>query len=175
MACNNYCNRVFITLGMAFAICAVNLHLLGRHHKISSGEIFLTHLHTDDGSISSPSVKQPAQQSSAYPSSCYRPSPKLKLQPNTTLPFPVINLGFPKMGTSSLHAFFGCAGYRSMHYRCDKTYACAECLKNQHYQNRLNDSKGDETEKKVDLSKCGRSDVYSQIDRDDYFPQVRPI
>ena len=174
MICNNYCNLCFITVGMAFVVCAVNLHLLTLHHKISVGEIFLTHLHTD--SISSPSVKQPAQQSSAYPYSCYRPSPKLKLQLNTTLPFPVINLGFPKMGTSSLHAFFGCAGYRSMHFRCEKTYACAECLKNQHYQNILNDSGGDEfMKKKVDLSKCGRSDVYSQIDRDDYFPQVRPL
>jgi hypothetical protein len=73
------------------------------------------------------------------------------------------------MGTSSLHAFFGCAGYRSMHFRCHKSFACAECLKKQHHEHR---EKGIG---KVDLKQCGTADVYSQIDRDDYFPQVSYI
>uniref|UniRef100_A0A7S2YSF5 Sulfotransferase n=1 Tax=Entomoneis paludosa TaxID=265537 RepID=A0A7S2YSF5_9STRA len=36
-----------------------------------------------------------------------------------TLPSPIINLGMPKMGSSSLHEFFKCSGtYNSSHYTC---------------------------------------------------------
>ena len=140
-----------------------------------SSEVFLSHFSTGDGTPSSTRAAKlnSDKQKSSYTSSCYRPNPKLSLKPNSTLPFPVINLGFPKMGTSSLHAFFGCAGYRSMHFRCHKTYACAECLRKQNLKFVRDDNLGIAVkDKKVDLKECGKSDVYSQIDRDDYFPQV---
>jgi hypothetical protein len=84
-------------------------------------------------------------------------------------------LGFPKMGTSSIHAFFGCAGYRSMHFRCHPSYACAECLQKQYHNLKRDRRQGVVVENKVDLKSCGISDVYSQIDRDNYFPQVRDM
>ena len=86
---------------------------------------------------------------------------------------PLINLGFPKMGTSSIHSFFGCAGLRSVHYRCNKDQSCAECVKE-------SVSAGDPP-----LEKCGRSDVYSQLDgksdplrsafSHEYFPQIEHL
>lgn len=167
---------------MALVMCTVNLHLLSRHHKLlPSEEIFLTHFNTNTSKrpSSSRQADKPENKSdfkkfdSAYASSCFRPSQKIVLQPNTTLPFPVINLGFPKMGTSSIHAFFGCAGYRSMHFRCNKSYACAECLRKQSLQYVRAKNQGEMVGKKtVNLKECGIADVYSQIDRDDYFPQV---
>eukprot|EP00571_Detonula_confervacea_P011035 CAMPEP_0172306294 /NCGR_PEP_ID=MMETSP1058-20130122/7394_1 /TAXON_ID=83371 /ORGANISM="Detonula confervacea, Strain CCMP 353" /LENGTH=123 /DNA_ID=CAMNT_0013018127 /DNA_START=8 /DNA_END=376 /DNA_ORIENTATION=+ len=69
---------------------------------------------------------------------------------NLSLPF--INLGFPKMGTSSIHAFFGCAGYKSVHYRCQRNTFCAECIV-QSTQAGL-----------PPLKKCGYADVFSQLD-----------
>ena len=166
---------IALLIGMAVAMSAINLHLMSLHHQVPANEIFLAHFDTGANADSSKrAVKQNSYKpKSAYTSSCYRPNPKLSLKPNETLPFPVINLGFPKMGTSSLHAFFGCAGYRSMHFRCHKTYACAECLRKQNLQFVRDTNLGKALkDKKVDLMQCGKSDVYSQIDRDDYFPQV---
>jgi hypothetical protein len=150
---------------LAFIACTVNFHLLSTHHTRSSDEIFLDHLsynHSVHAKLSEPqAVAKTAFEDDVYSSSCYHPR-RLPLPPaNGTLPFPVINLGFPKMGTSSIHAFFGCGGYRSMHFRCNKNYACAECLRTQYIE-----------KQEVNLKECGIADVYSQIDRDDYFPQV---
>eukprot|EP00578_Thalassiosira_sp_NH16_P030140 CAMPEP_0181078204 /NCGR_PEP_ID=MMETSP1071-20121207/1361_1 /TAXON_ID=35127 /ORGANISM="Thalassiosira sp., Strain NH16" /LENGTH=801 /DNA_ID=CAMNT_0023159503 /DNA_START=172 /DNA_END=2577 /DNA_ORIENTATION=- len=69
---------------------------------------------------------------------------------NLTLPF--INLGLPKMGTSSIHAFFGCAGYEAKHHKCLKAELCAKCIL-QSISQRL-----------PPLTQCGIADVYSQID-----------
>lgn len=65
---------------------------------------------------------------------------------------PFINLGFPKIGSSSIHSFFACAGYRAMHYRCRAEYTCAECVRKS------------VTEGLPPFAKCGKADVYSQID-----------
>ena len=38
--------------------------------------------------------------------------------PHTTLPKPIMAVGFPKAGTSSIFSFFHCSGLRSMHWYC---------------------------------------------------------
>jgi len=79
------------------------------------------------------------------------------------LPKPFINLGFPKMGTSSLHAFFQCGGYTSYHHRCrrvDPYYTCAKCA-----QESI-------TEGLSPFAKCPDSDAYTQIDDGFSFPQL---
>ena len=40
----------------------------------------------------------------------------------------VINLGMPKMGTNSLHSYFGCGGYKSVHNGCGKGRPCGKCI-----------------------------------------------
>ncbi|KAL3793881.1 hypothetical protein HJC23_002128 [Cyclotella cryptica] len=158
-------------------MCGVNLYLLSLHHKSSSpDEIFLTHLprNLSHHREAHGATAQVPPRESASATSCYRPRPIAPRRDNDTPAFPVINLGFPKMGTSSLHAFFGCAGYRSMHFRCHKSYACAECLMTQHFQQQPRQQKTN-AKREVHLKKCGIADVYSQIDRDDYFPQVTTI
>lgn len=45
------------------------------------------------------------------------------------LPLKVINLGMPKMGSTSLHSYFKCGGYTSVHYTCTKKAACSRCIK----------------------------------------------
>mmetsp|Transcript_13661 Transcript_13661/g.29008 ORF Transcript_13661/g.29008 Transcript_13661/m.29008 type:complete len:393 (+) Transcript_13661:181-1359(+) len=100
------------------------------------------------------------------------------------LPRPYINLGFPKMGTTSLHGFFGCGGYRSVHYRCNVTTSCGDCLKEQ--ASRYYNAHGDDHSNTNDdirninrdnpppltLRTCGHSDMYAQIDNGMYFPQI---
>lgn len=76
------------------------------------------------------------------------------------LSWPVINLGFPKIGSSTLQAFFGCGGYTTLHYRCGQTFSCASC-----------------TRRSIELgipplAKCGRADAYTQIDSGDDLPQL---
>mmetsp|Transcript_27603 Transcript_27603/g.49740 ORF Transcript_27603/g.49740 Transcript_27603/m.49740 type:complete len:445 (-) Transcript_27603:167-1501(-) len=78
------------------------------------------------------------------------------------LPKPYINLGFPKMGTSSLHAYFKCGGLVSTHYFCNKDQdkLCTKCMK------------GSVKSGQPPLSQCGKADMYAQIDDGRYFPQI---
>ncbi|KAL9179539.1 hypothetical protein ACHAXT_008829 [Thalassiosira profunda] len=77
------------------------------------------------------------------------------------LPKPYVNLGFPKMGTSSLHAYFSCGGLVSTHYKCGRgSKKCGVC-----------------TRESVEagsppLAQCGAADVYAQMDDGMYFPQI---
>jgi len=77
------------------------------------------------------------------------------------LPKPFINLGFPKMGTSSLYSFFKCGGLTSTHFRCGKrSPKCSVCMK-------------ESVEAGLPpLSQCGKADMYAQIDNAVYFPQI---
>eukprot|EP01082_Thalassiosira_pseudonana_P006616 g6182.t1 g6182 contig20:1016324-1019061(+) len=81
----------------------------------------------------------------------------------TKLPKPYINLGFPKMGTSSLHAFFECGGLTSLHYRCGRNHpSCAKCmLQNLNAELPL-----------LSEPYCGQADSYAQIDNGTFFPQI---
>ena len=106
-----------IFVAAAFVMCSVNLHLLSRHHQLrGTDDIFLTHLNTNSSAIKRSkqvavsqskklqSTSDTKEVKSAYTSTCFRPTEKLRIQPNKTLPFPVINLGFPKMGKKSFCA-----------------------------------------------------------------------
>jgi len=68
---------------------------------------------------------------------------------------PAINLGLPKMGSTSLQSFFGCAGYGATHWLCQRTNMqvhCAQCIRNSVLANL------------PPLHKCGQwADVYAEI------------
>jgi hypothetical protein len=60
---------------------------------------------------------------------CLRPSgPRYPLSESKALS-PFINLGMPKMGSTSLHKYFRCGGFKSSHYMCGNKM-CAVCMKN---------------------------------------------
>lgn len=69
------------------------------------------------------------------------------------------------MGTSSLHAFFACAGYRAVHFQCKLGVTCAECMRQSVEEGRASP-----------FAKCGKAtaEAYSQIDDGSHghFPQV---
>jgi hypothetical protein len=74
---------------------------------------------------------------------------------------PFINLGFPKMGTTSLNAFFKCGGYKALHYTCGNgKKLCANCIKQSVKTGQ------------PPLSQCPAADAYTQLDDGRYFPQI---
>ena len=86
-------------------------------------------------------------------------------QPPTVLklPTPIFVVGFPKAGTSSIHAMFQCNGVRSSHYCCcgsnrththcnDGGRSFAECMRDNIKQ------------KRPILKDCGDYTVYAQMD-----------
>ncbi|KAL3774199.1 hypothetical protein HJC23_013376 [Cyclotella cryptica] len=75
------------------------------------------------------------------------------------LPKPFINLGMPKMGSSSLQTFFTCGDYNSSHYECGKEL-CADCMKRA-----VSNSNSP-------LSSCGGFDAFVQMDDGSFFPQI---
>ncbi|KAL7539143.1 hypothetical protein ACHAXR_009046 [Thalassiosira sp. AJA248-18] len=76
------------------------------------------------------------------------------------LPKPFINLGFPKMGTTTIHNYFKCGRVRSTHWLCGRKLKCAECIK-ESVQSGL-----------PPLSLCEHADVFAQLDVNYYFPQI---
>jgi hypothetical protein len=77
-----------------------------------------------------------------------------------SLPKPYINLGMPKMGSTSLQAFFKCGGFNSSHYECGNEF-CADCIHRavSHGQ--------------PPLSSCGSHyDAFVQLDNGSFFPQI---
>ena len=77
---------------------------------------------------------------------------------------PYINLGFPKMGTSSLHSFFQCGGLDSVHYRCSKLDSCSRCVLESVTAGGLPFELCELPPRKID--------VYAQLDNGTYFPQI---
>lgn len=81
---------------------------------------------------------------------------------------PAINLGLPKMGSTSLQNFFGCAGYGASHWMCQRASIqvhCAQCISNSF------------KEGLPPLQKCGHwPDIYAEINGPVegklYFPQI---
>ena len=71
------------------------------------------------------------------------------------LPTPVLIMGMPKTGTSTIHRFFSRSGYNSSHYKCGKYY-CGRCIQVAVVQNTNNNSKP--------LQSCGNYEVYAQMD-----------
>ena len=65
---------------------------------------------------------------------------------------PYINMGFPKMGSSTLHSFFNCGGIYSSHYWCGKKVRpCGKCFDQAFKSNT-----------KIHQS-CGGFDAYAEI------------
>ena len=97
-----------------------------------------------------------------FTDSCFKARPDtVHASKYKTLQPPFINLGFPKMGTSSLHAFFSCGNLTSVHLDCKhKKGSCAKCF---------NDNVA---EGRPPLTDCGGADVYAQIDNGRLFPQI---
>jgi hypothetical protein len=96
-----------------------------------------------------------------------------ELLPLLPLPKPVIVVGMPKAGTTTIHYFFRDAGYKSSHYRCKEDQGirnlfCGHCIRDA-IQNSL-----------PPLKSCGDYEVWAQLDvtyypflniPDCYFPQ----
>ncbi|KAL3805773.1 hypothetical protein ACHAW5_000023 [Stephanodiscus triporus] len=103
------------------------------------------------------------------PPSCFRARedsvPRL-MRGTSYLNPPVINLGMPKIGSTSLQHFFACAGYGASHWWCGRGTHCARCIQDS-VKHGL-----------PPFQKCkGSGPMYSQIDGSGmggkmYFPQV---
>ncbi|KAL3826689.1 hypothetical protein ACHAXA_001212 [Cyclostephanos tholiformis] len=100
--------------------------------------------------------------------SCHRARKDARMISRSRLITPAINLGLPKMGSTTLQSFLGCAGYGATHWMCQRgtmRVHCAQCIAN---------SVG---EGLPPLEKCGGwADVYAEINGPVggrlYFPQV---
>jgi len=83
------------------------------------------------------------------------------------LPTPILLVGMPKTGTTSIHAFFKRSGYRSSHYKCINDLLCGLCIK-------VAIEKG-----KPPLKSCGDYEVWAQMDVENlgqcYFPQIQNL
>jgi len=77
---------------------------------------------------------------------------------------PYFNLGFPKMGTSSLHNFFECGGLNSVHFRCNRADSCARCMRQSVEAGGLPLDLCEMSSRKIDM--------YAQMDDGIYFPQI---
>jgi len=92
------------------------------------------------------------------------------------LPKPYINVGLPKMGTTSLHKFFSCGGLSSTHYYCHPNP-----IKKLGRKGLLNAKCASMLEKaslarlpplSFAIKNYNMSDAYMQLDDGHYFPQV---
>jgi len=84
------------------------------------------------------------------------------------LPTPILLVGLPKTGTSTIHAFFERSGYRSSHFRClNNTLYCGRCIKVAIEQG------------KPPLQTCGNYEVWAQMDIENlgqcHFPQIHNL
>jgi hypothetical protein len=69
----------------------------------------------------------------------------------------VINLGMPKMGSTSLYSYFKCGGYTSVH--------CVGCSGKDHYRFCSDCIEASIKDGLSPLSKCKQADSYAQIDK----------
>jgi len=72
-----------------------------------------------------------------------------------------INVGMPKMGSTSLHKYFCCGNHTSSHWECGKGKGlCADCMKNAAASGLK------------PLESCGNFQAFMQMDKDSFFPQI---
>jgi len=98
-------------------------------------------------------------------------------RPSPTRPavgWPVLVVGLPKAGTSSIADFSRCAGVTTSHFQCtynvskdgrivEKTQPCGECVRDRVNEGRL------------PLDGCGDYDVWAQMDNCCTFPQTEHL
>lgn len=95
-------------------------------------------------------------------------APIQSTQKTRLLPTPILLVGVPKTGTSTIHSFFERSGYRSSHFRClnNKLY-CGLCIKVAIEQG------------KPPLQTCGNYEVWAQMDVENlgqcHFPQIHNL
>lgn len=78
------------------------------------------------------------------------------------LPTPVFVVGYPKTGTTSIHAMFSCAGFRSSHYCCcESNITHTDCKSGRTFSECIRTNK---KAKRPVLEGCGEYDVYGQMD-----------
>jgi len=77
---------------------------------------------------------------------------------------PILVVGLPKSGTTSIHEYFTCGGYKASHWRCRTHKELCGALIRRNV--RL---------KRPPLDNIGDYDVYTQLDGDCYFPQIKAL
>lgn len=84
------------------------------------------------------------------------------------LPKPVINVGFPKAGTSSIFSFFHCNGLKSQHWFCCEPQDSPKRTKSQKLMSKclLNNL----VDGRPFFQNCGDYEVYSEINGPRHFP-----
>ena len=147
---------------LSFTMTAFNLFFFHKKYLHSTSSMSLDET-SPDSATTPPKIEIPAADSVNGGDDCFNARGDTihesrfgKLRP------PFINLGMPKIGSTSLHTFFACAGYRSMHFRCKKDKKCSECIPESI------------KEGLPPFDKCGKADSYSQLDDGSWghFPQV---
>eukprot|EP00588_Corethron_pennatum_P010696 CAMPEP_0194277344 /NCGR_PEP_ID=MMETSP0169-20130528/9702_1 /TAXON_ID=218684 /ORGANISM="Corethron pennatum, Strain L29A3" /LENGTH=555 /DNA_ID=CAMNT_0039021295 /DNA_START=290 /DNA_END=1957 /DNA_ORIENTATION=- len=91
--------------------------------------------------------------------------------PVLKLPTPVISLGFPKTGTTSIFHYFHCGKFPSSHYRCANKlsskkagrFRCGDCVQN-------NIGNGNPM-----FKSCGSFDVWAEINSSNIYDKVPTI
>jgi hypothetical protein len=95
------------------------------------------------------------------------PSSPGKPEQKRLLPTPILVVGLPKTGTSTVHNFFKKSGYSSSHYKCNESYFCGMCFKSAIKSG------------KPPLASCGGYEVYAQMDVENtgqcHFPQITDL
>jgi hypothetical protein len=103
--------------------------------------------------------------------SCFRPHKEQTLQvaarsksSGIPPPKPILNMGMPKCGSTSLFTFLYCAEYAVSHFFCVDKWSCASCM----YANSRSGN--------PPLQNCGNWDAYTQLDSEGlhscFFPQA---
>uniref|UniRef100_A0A7S1BXJ7 Sulfotransferase domain-containing protein n=1 Tax=Corethron hystrix TaxID=216773 RepID=A0A7S1BXJ7_9STRA len=121
---------------------------LEEHFGIDSKNFVSTHHKGELTPQSSFSISSGGIRSRVEVTDTLPPPSKLKL------PTPVISMGFPKTGTTSLFAYFHCGRHASSHYRCSEgvgRFHCGNCIQwNIEHGNPI-------------LHGCGNFDVWAEI------------
>mmetsp|Transcript_24434 Transcript_24434/g.37383 ORF Transcript_24434/g.37383 Transcript_24434/m.37383 type:complete len:309 (-) Transcript_24434:275-1201(-) len=81
-----------------------------------------------DSAVIVPEKKDDAEHSESDSESCLRPrSNNRDAVVKSPMKLPIINLGMPKMGSTSLQSYLECGGYESVHWLCGGRY-CGDCI-----------------------------------------------
>jgi hypothetical protein len=88
------------------------------------------------------------------------PPPRPKDSPILRLPKPIMVVGFPKAGTSSIFSFFHCSGLRSMHWYCCDEQTSPQAGGPQHMSSCMLRNLANNY---PILYKCGNFDVFAEM------------
>ena len=84
--------------------------------------------------VPSPAPEAPAEQQAVAPAAAEQqavaPAAAPTSLPKLAVPLPIINLGMPKSGSSSVHDFFKCGGFNSAHLLCNDGMGSGSCPAN---------------------------------------------